>query len=128
MKQRFFKCSRCGQIINIIRDTNLPIMCCMADMIELIPGTEDADKEKHIPDVAVSNSKVAVRIGRDAHPMTDTHRIEWILLQTKKGTQKINLSPSEEPVAIFSIEEGDTPEAVYAYCNIHGLWMTEINF
>ena len=127
MKQRFFQCSRCGQIINIIKDTNLPIMCCMADMIELIPNTADASKEKHVPEVIITDKKVAVKVGSDFHPMTSIHYIMWIMLQTKKGTQIVHLNPEEEPIAFFHLGTDDVPEAVYAYCNQHGLWMKELH-
>ena len=32
------------------------------------------------------------------------------------------LNPGDAPKAVFAITEGDTVEAVYAYCNLHGLW------
>ena len=50
------------------------------------------------------------------------HYIEWVVLQTKKGTQIKHLAPGQDPKVCFHICEGDEVEAVYAYCNLHGLW------
>ena len=36
------------------------------------------------------------------------------------------LKPNEEPKACFALCEGDEVEAVYAYCNLHGLWKKEL--
>ncbi len=34
--------------------------------------------------------------------------------------------PGEAPKAVFALA-GEEPVAVYAYCNLHGLWKTEVN-
>ena len=39
-----------------------------------------------------------------------------------KGIQRKALSPEDKPEAVFAILEDETVEAVYAYCNLHGLW------
>ena len=54
--------------------------------------------------------------------MEEAHYIEWISIQTKQGNQRKVLNPGQEPVACFCLCEGDEVEAVYAYCNLHGLW------
>ena len=54
--------------------------------------------------------------------MLEEHYIEWIGLQTAQGNQRKALNPGDAPKAVFAITEGDTVEAVYAYCNLHGLW------
>lgn len=125
MKQRFFKCQRCGQITNVVKDTNLTMMCCMADMLELVPNTTDGASEKHVPVVKVDGNKVKVCVGAEEHPSTKEHYIEWICLQTKNGCQRVDLKPGAKPTAVFCMAEGDEYEAVYAFCNLHGLWVAE---
>ena len=39
-----------------------------------------------------------------------------------KGAQRKVLHPGEAPVAEFALTEDDSVVAVYAYCNLHGLW------
>ena len=54
--------------------------------------------------------------------MITEHYIEWIVLQTKNGVQRKELNPGDKPEACFALCDGDEVEAVYAYCNLHGLW------
>ncbi len=54
--------------------------------------------------------------------MLPAHYIEWVSLQTKQGNQRKALQPEDKPEVCFAICEGDEVEAVYAYCNLHGLW------
>ena len=65
---------------------------------------------------------IYVKVGEAEHPMLPEHYIEWISLQTKQGNQRKELAPGEKPESCFAICEGDEVEAVYAYCNLHGLW------
>ena len=123
MKQRFFKCNLCGNIVASVYDSGVPIVCCGQEMQEIIPGSVDASLEKHVPVYAVSNGKVHVRIGAEAHPMTPEHYIEWISIQTDKGNQRKTLKPGDTPDACFMLCEDENIEAVYAYCNLHGLWV-----
>ena len=67
-------------------------------------------------------NKVMVTVGSVEHPMLPEHYIEWVSLQTKQGNQRKALKPGDAPKVCFAICEGDEVEAVYAYCNLHGLW------
>ena len=122
MKQRFYKCHPCGNIIEKIEDKGVPVVCCGEKMEELIPGTVDAAVEKHVPQYSVEGNLVKVAVGSVEHPMIPEHFIQWVSLQTKQGTQLKKLSPGEKPEVVFALAEGDSVEAVYAYCNLHGLW------
>lgn len=122
MEQKFFVCKTCGNIIAMVKNAGVPVMCCGAKMTEIIPGTTEAATEKHIPVYKVEDNKVFVTVGSVEHPMEDAHYIEWISLQTKQGNQRKELHPGEEPKACFALCDGDEVEAVYAYCNLHGLW------
>ena len=44
----------------------------------------------------------------------------------KSGVQRKALVPGGAPQVSFVLGEGEKAEAVYAYCNLHGLWMTEL--
>ena len=95
MKEKFYICRRCGNLIGILHKSNVPMMCCGEKMEALVPNTTEAAGEKHLP------------------------------VETEKGGQRRILKPGENPEATFCIGD-DKPVAVYAYCNLHGLWMTEI--
>ena len=122
---KFFICEHCGNIIGVIHDAGVPMMCCGQKMTQLIPGTVEASVEKHLPVITVDGDKVKVEIGSVAHPMAEEHSILWVYLQTDKGGQRKNLEVGEAPAVEFSLCD-EKPVAVYAYCNLHGLWKTEV--
>lgn len=122
---RFFVCEHCGNQIEMIKDNGVPVMCCGQKMTELIPGTSDGAAEKHVPVFTVDGNKVLVSIGSVEHPMVEAHFIEWIAVETVKGTQRKYLKPEEKLVAEFELIADDSVVAVYAYCNLHGLWKAE---
>ena len=122
MEQKFYICEHCGKIIAVVEESGVPVMCCGQKMKEIIPGTTEAATEKHIPVYTVENNIVKVNVGEVAHPMLSEHYIEWVSVQTKQGNQRKQLVPGAAPEVCFAICEGDDVEAVYAYCNLHGLW------
>lgn len=122
MNQKFFICPHCGNIIAMVKDCGVPVVCCGQKMEELVPGTIEASHEKHIPVYTVNDNVVSVKVGSVEHPMLPEHHIEWISLQTKAGNQRKLLEPGKAPEVCFRICDGDEVEAVYAYCNLHGLW------
>ena len=122
MAMKFFKCEHCGNIIAMVEDKGVPVVCCGQKMTEIIPGTTDAAVEKHVPVYTVEGNLVTVTVGAVNHPMLDAHYIEWIALETTAGNQRKCLRPGQTPVATFALCEGEQVVAVYAYCNLHGLW------
>ncbi len=122
MKQVFYRCNHCGNIVAFVKASGVPVICCGEKMTEIIPGTVDASREKHIPVYSVEGNIVRVNVGSVEHPMLPEHYIEWISIETKQGNQRKELRPGEKPEVCFALCEGDEVEAVYAYCNLHGLW------
>ena len=121
MKYNFFKNSK-GQLVYAIGGAEaLP-----EALLALVPNTVEASGEKHIPAVSVKDGVVEVNVGTVDHPMVDVHWIEWGQLQTDKGSHRHYLNPGEAPNVKFLLGD-EKPVAVYAYCNLHGLWKTELN-
>ena len=122
-EQKFYVCRICGNLVGMIHDADVEIICCGQPMEELVANTEEASVEKHLPVVSVDGDKVTVEVGSVPHPMVDAHYLPWIYLETKNGGQRRNLVPGDNPHAVFSVVD-DEAIAVYAYCNLHGLWKT----
>ena len=122
MEQKFYICEHCGNIIAMVKDKGVPVMCSGQKMTEIIPGTCDASQEKHVPVYTIDGNLVKVKVGSAEHPMLPEHYIEWVSLQTKYGNQRKVLKPGGKPEACFAICDGDEIEAVYAYCSTHSLW------
>lgn len=119
---KFYVCEHCGNIITFVKDAGVPVMCCGERMKELVQGTTDAAQEKHVPVIEQDGQKVVVKVGSLEHPMLEEHYIEWIILETKKGYQKVDLKPGDEPKAEFMLTEDDEVVAAYEFCNLHKLW------
>ena len=122
MEHKFYICEHCGNIVMMIKDVGVPIMCCGEKVKEIIPGTTDGAVEKHTPEYKVEGNLVTVSVGSVEHPMQHEHYIEWVSLQTKQGMQCKMLRQESKPEVCFALCEGDEVEAVYSYCNLHGLW------
>ena len=119
---KFFKCAKCGKIVALVKESACPTVCCGEDMKEIVANTVDAAQEKHVPVYTVNGNVVDVNVGSVAHPMTEEHLIEWVMLETEQGNQRKQIKAGQEPKVSFAISAGDKVKAVYAYCNLHGLW------
>ena len=122
MNVRFFICNHCGNIIAMIKDQGVPIKCCGESMKEIIAGTSEGAKEKHIPVYKVSGEAVTVSVGEKEHPMTDDHYIDWVCMETEEGFQLKKLKADMPAKISSSLTKGDKVKSVYAFCNQHSLW------
>ena len=124
-ENKFYICEHCGNIIGMIHNSGVPMMCCGQKMTKLEAGVVEASHEKHIPVVTVEGNTVRVNVGSVTHPMSEEHHIAWVYLQTNRGGQRKCLDVTAAPEVTFALAD-ETPVAVYAYCNLHGLWKTEL--
>lgn len=126
MTTKFFLCKTCGNVVVKFVDSGVKVVCCGQQMQELIPSTDDSAVEKHLPVVELQkDGAIKVKIGSKQHPMAPEHHISFICLETEHGVQLKYLMPDQAPEANFQAGK-DKPVAVYAYCNIHGLWKTDV--
>ena len=121
----FYICKHCGNIITFAENKGVPVVCCGEKMHKLEPGSVDAAVEKHVPVYTVEGNSVTVTVGSVTHPMTTEHLIDWIALETEQGTQIKHLTADSAPSVTFALADGDKVKKVYAYCNLHGLWVAE---
>ncbi len=87
--------------------------------------TSDAGKEKHVPVIEKTIEGFKIRIGSTPHPMEIEHYIMWIEILADGKSYITFLNPGDKPEAEFCIK-AEKIEA-RAYCNIHGLWRSDIN-
>lgn len=123
MSMKFMRCNHCGNIVAMVKESGVPVVCCGDNMTELIPNTTDGASERHVPVCEINGTIVHVKVGDIAHPMDDDHYIQWIAIQTSSGNQRKCLKPNDTPEACFALCEGDEVIAIYEYCNLHGLWV-----
>lgn len=123
---KFYRCNHCGNVIEKLIDSGVPVVCCGENMVELIPNTSDGASEKHVPVVEINGNDVVVRVGAVDHPMIPAHYIQWIYVQTNLGGMRKDLTCDVGPTASFKLSDGEKVLAVYEYCNLHGLWKTSL--
>ncbi|MBO5769783.1 MAG: desulfoferrodoxin [Spirochaetales bacterium] len=125
MKSEFYRCPICGNIVYLVEGNAEHLSCCGKKMEKLVAGSVEAAREKHIPDVKKEDGKVIVQVGEVIHPMIKEHHIGWIAAVSEDSVEFKYLKPEEEPKAVFCNKDGRI-KAVYAWCNLHGLWVKEI--
>jgi superoxide reductase len=118
-----YKCSVCGNIVEVLHGGPGELVCCGQPMALLTENTVDAAKEKHVPVIEKGANSITVKVGSVAHPMEEKHYIEWIELIADGKVYRQFLKPGDKPEATFPI----TAEKVSAreYCNLHGLWAAQ---
>ncbi|MGN0960692.1 MAG: desulfoferrodoxin family protein [Christensenellales bacterium] len=123
---KFLKCEKCNTILGCVDGNSSSVVCCGDLVKELVPNTVEASGEKHMPIFEVSGNTVNVMVGSVLHPMSQEHHIAWVAIETAEGFQRKQLDNNGEPKVSFALTDGDHLKAVYAYCNLHGLWKSEL--
>ncbi len=123
--QKFFICNHCKNLIGMVDNMGVPVVCCGEPMVELVANTTDAATEKHVPVVTVDGDCINVSVGSTIHPSEEAHYIDFIYVQTENGGQRKKIGPGKTPQASFKLVD-DKAIAVFEYCNLHGLWKTEL--
>lgn len=115
-----YKCSICGNIVEVVHAGSSTLVCCGEDMALLVENTVDAATEKHVPVIEMGDGTIKVSVGSVPHPMEEEHYIEWIELIADNKSYHQFLKPGEAPEAVFNL----TASSVTAreYCNLHGHW------
>lgn len=117
MQLKFYRCKTCKKTIISQSPLSLGV-----DWEELAAGTTEGAKEKHIPVVTEHENALTVSVGSVSHPMSAEHLIEWAAIETEKGYAVRYFTAEDAPEATFPLAKDDKVQAVYAYCNLHGLW------
>ena len=123
---KIFKCMQCGNMVTLLKEARGLLKCCETDMVELGPNTVDASLEKHVPVIKINEREVIITCGETLHPMEENHYIEFMVLETDKNAYFHSLKPGDSPVSSFLLVPDEKVIAAYAYCNLHGLWKSEM--
>ncbi len=117
-----FRCSICGNIVEILHAGKGELVCCGKPMELLEPKSEDPDVgEKHVPVLDDKGDVINVKVGGVSHPMNEDHYIEFIELIVNDKVYRKFLKPGDEPEVEFGVGDKGSVSA-RAYCNIHGFW------
>lgn len=123
---KFFKCSVCGNVVEMVENKGGTLVCCGKPMDELTANTSDGALEKHVPVAEIVDGNLHVKVGSMEHPMLAEHYITFIAVEAGDLIYRHALTPGVKPVAVFPLDGYKGKVTVYEYCNIHGLWKTDI--
>ncbi|HAX72742.1 MAG TPA: desulfoferrodoxin [Firmicutes bacterium] len=123
---KYCVCPVCKNVIEVVEDHKVPVMCCGKKMEVLTANTAEAAVEKHLPVVNVENGVVNVKVGEVEHPMTEAHYIGFITVKAGNSVLRYDLNVDQAPAASFNLNGYTGLVEVYEYCNLHGLWKTEV--
>ena len=116
-----YKCSLCGNIVEVVHGGAGELVCCGQPMNLLTENTTDAAVEKHVPVIEELDHGIKVTVGSVPHPMADEHYIEWIEVVAGGKSYTEYLNPGGAPEATFCVKAADVT-MVREYCNLHGHW------
>jgi superoxide reductase len=120
--REIYYCEKCGNVVEILNEGALALVCCGVPMEKLVAKMEDASTEKHVPYMEEKDGGVFVKVGQNqAHPMLENHYIKFIEVQTNSNVYRKELKPDVTPEAFFPVKKEDIVE-VREWCNLHGLW------
>jgi superoxide reductase len=118
--KQIYKCSICGNIVEVLYAGGGTLVCCGRPMELLTEKTEDQGKEKHVPVIEKTRKGVKVKVGSVPHPMEQNHYIQWIELIADGVSLRKFLKPGDKPEAEFEVKAKELQAR--EYCNLHGLW------
>ena len=118
-----YKCTHCGNIVEVIHGGGASLVCCGENMKLMKEGSTDGAMEKHVPVIEKIEGGYKVTVGSVAHPMDENHYIEWIELLADGVSHIAFLNPGDAPEAEFCVKADKV--TAREFCNKHGLWKAE---
>jgi len=119
-RMQVYKCSVCGNIVEVLHSGEGELVCCGQPMVLLEEKSKDEGVEKHLPVIEKTENGMRVKVGSTPHPMEESHFIEWIEATAEGKTYRKFLKPGEKPEAEFCVTAGAV--SAREYCSVHGLW------
>ena len=124
-KGKIYRCSVCGNIVEVLEEGAGTLVCCGQDMEMLQEKEQDQGLEKHVPQIKIEGDTATVTVGDILHPMEDSHYIQFIQLIVDGDTQTKYLLPSQQPITQFKLPKEYKNITAREYCNLHGLWKSK---
>jgi len=117
-----YKCSVCGNIVNVLHTGQGELVCCGTSMNLAEAKSGEEGTEKHKPVIEKTDNGTIIKVGSKEHPMEEAHQIEWIEAFVGDKILRKNLKAGDKPeMKLCDVEV----ISARAYCNMHGLWKSD---
>lgn len=123
-KLEFYRCKVCGNVVQVILNGVGELVCCSVPMEKIVPNVEEnVTKEFHIPVyIKDANGENIIQVGKEEHPMTAEHHIEFIeRVSSDKNKIILEYLDKEKPPIVKQCTNLEA-ESAYELCNLHGMW------
>lgn len=120
---KLLKCAVCGNIVEMIEDKGVPVMCCGKPMNELQANTTDGALEKHVPVAEIVDGSLHVKVGSMEHPMLAEHYITMILVEADDDglpAKSASLEKNRKESSRWVISKGKCMFTNTAICTAYG--------
>ena len=123
---KHFECNECGNLVATVNFSGRAMQCCSRPMAEVVPKSTEGH-EKHTPSISINGADVTVRVGTEdnMHPMDKEHHITWVCLVTNDGSYRKLLPKTKNAIARFKLAPNERVIRAFAFCNKHGVWVSE---
>jgi superoxide reductase len=123
-KLEFYRCKICGNLIQVMLNGVGELVCCGEKMQKLSAlKHENGTDEYHVPVyINDDNGFTSIQVGKELHPMTEEHHIEFIERISRDKTKIIleYMQLGKDPR--MELQNTLGKECAVEYCNLHGLW------
>lgn len=125
MEVKFYHCETCGNLLFATFASGVTPECCGQEMTELKANEQEGVGEKHLPEVELLDCcTMRIKVGSILHPASKEHGIRFVGLVTSRAVVFRYLEDDEVPDIVMRFD--GKPKAVFAYCNLHGLWCKDL--
>ena len=116
-----YKCSVCGNIVQVLIAGGGELVCCNKPMeFQKIQHEKNELGEKHAPVREFKDGKQFIQI--KAHPMLKEHYIQFMEVFNKDKSKMYIKYFKPESIPEFDVSSFDKDFDAIEFCNIHGLW------
>jgi superoxide reductase len=121
-KEEKYKCSVCGNIVEVKEVGGGTLVCCGKDMDLFIEEkTEVSNEDIHKTVFEIRGEKeIYVRIGDPIHPASQEHYIKWIEISVDGSLYVKSLNYWDKPEAVFRVPLG-RKVTIRSLCNVDGI-------
>ena len=123
-KLDLYQCEICKKMVQILIEGEGELVCCNKPMKKVIANTEEnVNLEYHLPVNIQCDNEEYIQVGKETHPMTEEHHIEFIQVISECGKKIFThiLEPSSEPKIKIEFDDFGNYKMI-EFCNLHGLW------
>ena len=115
-----YKCCVCDTLAEVLDQKGPEQICCGRAMTPMLGRSTGMGEHIHLPVLSWCDGSIDISVGRQRHPMSNNHHIQWIEFVAEGQSHRRFLKVGQPPEVTFGIQSDCG--IVRAFCNRDGLW------